>query len=216
MARFGMARQGLARQRRRDMERQGKALQGRQTFTLNEENMSSRSVKLALRRGVSIAGVKPGTVVSALEDIANSDKSKRLTAEKVLDASRPAKAPLHPAFEWNDEKAAENYRIHQARNVIRSVQVVNTQTGEKTPVWVYVPNSIGRGEYARTTVVVKSPDSFMLALSHLQKRVYEAAEAVEQLRRAARESGKDEDRLTQIGIAVHAMGVAQAALQSLH
>lgn len=42
----------------------------------------------------------------------------------VVDESRPEEAPLHPAFEWHDPKAAELYREHQATNLIKQVRVV--------------------------------------------------------------------------------------------
>ena len=42
----------------------------------------------------------------------------------VVDESRPEEAPLHPAFEWHDPKAAELYREHQATHLIKQVRVV--------------------------------------------------------------------------------------------
>lgn len=46
-----------------------------------------------------------------------------LTGEAVVEASRPEDAPLHPVFEWDDGKAAEAYRRHQATTLIRAVVV---------------------------------------------------------------------------------------------
>ena len=45
----------------------------------------------------------------------------RLTAEELVEESRPEDAPLHAEFEWNDSIAAEEYRKQQARVVIASV-----------------------------------------------------------------------------------------------
>lgn len=42
----------------------------------------------------------------------------------VVDESRPEEAPLHPAFEWRDPVAAEQWREHQASQLIRRVRVV--------------------------------------------------------------------------------------------
>lgn len=42
----------------------------------------------------------------------------------VVDASRPEDAPAHHLFEWDDDVAAEQYRLVQAREVIRSIEVI--------------------------------------------------------------------------------------------
>jgi len=46
-----------------------------------------------------------------------------LTGEVVVEASRPEDAPLHPVFEWDDVRAAEAYRRHQAGTMIRAILV---------------------------------------------------------------------------------------------
>ena len=47
-----------------------------------------------------------------------------LTNKNVLDAARPVKSPLHKAFEWDDAKAAEAYRLTQAGAMIRNLTIV--------------------------------------------------------------------------------------------
>lgn len=61
-----------------------------------------------------------------------------LRPRDVVDESRPEEAPLHPAFEWRDEVAAEKYREDQARQVIRSVRVVREEAPDKGPLLAYV------------------------------------------------------------------------------
>jgi hypothetical protein len=46
-----------------------------------------------------------------------------LTAQAVVDAARPPDHPLHQHFEWDEEKAAEKYRVQQARQLIRIVKL---------------------------------------------------------------------------------------------
>jgi hypothetical protein len=45
------------------------------------------------------------------------------TASEILEAATPADAPLHPAFEWDDSEAAHQYRLNQAREIPRCLQV---------------------------------------------------------------------------------------------
>ncbi|MBO9380014.1 hypothetical protein GG804_24920 [Sphingomonas histidinilytica] len=69
----------------------------------------------------------------------------RLDAKDVVDASRPADAPLHEAFEWDDETAAEAYRLDQARYLIRHIDVVVEKTAAD-PVAVRAFVSVKRDE----------------------------------------------------------------------
>jgi len=48
----------------------------------------------------------------------------------VVDEARPEEAPLHPAFEWRDPVAAEQWREHQASTLIKVVRVVPSAPAE--------------------------------------------------------------------------------------
>jgi hypothetical protein len=62
-----------------------------------------------------------------------------LTPSCVVDDSRPEEAPLHPCFEWDDEVAAEKYRVEEARRLIRNVYIeVENEEGRETPVLHHV------------------------------------------------------------------------------
>lgn len=63
----------------------------------------------------------------------------RLEPLNVVEASRDAGAPLHTAFEWDDGKAAQSWRLEQARYVIRSVEViVPKHSGGEAPIRAFV------------------------------------------------------------------------------
>jgi hypothetical protein len=46
-----------------------------------------------------------------------------VTPRDVVDSARSTNSPLHPFFEWNDQKAADLFRVEQARNMLRSIKV---------------------------------------------------------------------------------------------
>jgi|SRR5882724_3615433 len=46
-----------------------------------------------------------------------------ITPHMVVQAAKKEDSPLHKAFEWDDGKAAEKYRLVQARFLINSVQI---------------------------------------------------------------------------------------------
>lgn len=68
-------------------------------------------------------------IVRELERIEHRDKL--ITAEAVLRAATPATSPLHKFFEWNNSKAAEEFRLFQARRLIQSVSVVYEEDDTK-------------------------------------------------------------------------------------
>jgi hypothetical protein len=47
----------------------------------------------------------------------------RITPEMVVEAARDQNSPLHSAFIWDDAAAAEQYRLAQARVLLRRVRV---------------------------------------------------------------------------------------------
>jgi hypothetical protein len=67
-------------------------------------------------------------------DVAKAAKANggELTPRKLLSwAKRHKSSAIHEAFEWNDDAAAEAYRLEQARRVIRlCVHVIEIPAGE--------------------------------------------------------------------------------------
>lgn len=62
------------------------------------------------------------------EELENIEKRNgTITPQAVVDAARPEGSALHRVFEWNDEKAAEKYRLSQASTFIRCI----VRTGDK-------------------------------------------------------------------------------------
>ena len=56
-----------------------------------------------------------------------------LTPESLLNAARSAKHPLHGEFTWDDGRAAELYRLQEARYVIRAVAIVEVRSDGGQP-----------------------------------------------------------------------------------
>lgn len=78
----------------------------------------------------------------------------RLEAADVVESARAKSSPLHRYFEWNDTKAAAEYRLAQARLLIRSVEVIyETPRGDiRVRPFVHVPE---RDAYCDTTEVMR-------------------------------------------------------------
>jgi hypothetical protein len=62
--------------------------------------------------------------VSAREAlVALVERDGSITPASVLDEARDEASPLHTHFEWDDSEAAEQYRLVQARGLIRRYKV---------------------------------------------------------------------------------------------
>lgn len=100
-------------------------------------------------------------VISELKRIAD-ENSGLLLADKVVAAARNEDSPLHNRFEWNDSEAAHQYRLEQARHLIR-VAVEYVESGDKKlPFRVFVSLSPDRlnedGGYRSMVSVMRDPD----------------------------------------------------------
>lgn len=58
------------------------------------------------------------------------DENGKLTPELVVDVARREEHPLHTHFQWDDTIAAEQWRRHQAAELIRSVRIVYREAAE--------------------------------------------------------------------------------------
>lgn len=90
-----------------------------------------------------------GRVCAALEE------QNALTAQRLVDESRPEDAPLHDAFEWNDTIAAEEWRKHTARHIINSL-VIREET--QAPVRAFFNIRAEGSSYQSIHAIIKQPD----------------------------------------------------------
>ena len=79
---------------------------------------------------------KPQVVGEFLTQI--KKESGSLTPPAIVNAARPKKSPLHRYFEWDNSKAAEKWRLQQARLLVCSVVTVSVDGEETTPVRSFV------------------------------------------------------------------------------
>ena len=98
--------------------------------------------KYFARKGSRIKQADAEIIGPALEKI--KQRHKTLTAELILAEARRRRSPLNQFFEWDDTKAANQYRLVQARTMRGAIEVVINET--KIPA------------FHRVTVLVQSED----------------------------------------------------------
>lgn len=99
------------------------------------------------------------TLRRALEtEIARLAKNGRVTPEQVVAAARDPANPLHEEFEWDDSVAAHQWRLDQARAIIRSVRVTIEVQDIKVPVISYVRDPEADGQGYRSVVSLRTEE----------------------------------------------------------
>lgn len=81
----------------------------------------------------------------------------------VVDAARNPNSSMHGQFEWDDGEAAEQYRLYQARILIRRVQVEVIRPDNQV---VHIPTFVRAGDgngYLETQVAIGTPRHFRAA-----------------------------------------------------
>ena len=74
---------------------------------------------------------KPEIAAKALEAI-RKKKGGKYSPVDVVTAAKAANHPLHKEFEWNDKKAAAEQRLERASYLVRSLEVVVSDTKDTT------------------------------------------------------------------------------------
>jgi hypothetical protein len=100
----------------------------------------------------------------ALEAIYERDGA--LNPEAVVEIAAEPTSPLHRYFDWDNEKAGNQHRLNQARNLIRVAVKVLPQVSNQ-PVRQFVSLSTlrgtGTGSYLATVDIVDDADRYEIA-----------------------------------------------------
>ena len=90
------------------------------------------------------------------EECKRLESEGNLTPKALVDASRPEDAPLHPAFEWDNDVAAERWREEQARHIVRMLEVKVEQVEQ--PVRAFVSVDVGEEKRSYKDVMIVMRD----------------------------------------------------------
>lgn len=146
------------------------------------------------------------------------ERDGSLKPSVVVKEARASKNPLHSEFEWDNKKASVQYRLEQARRLIRKV-VVHVEEGgvsERQNVYVHVPSeSREEGIYVTSAVLASDQLLFIRAHREALEKLNGAANAVHQLESIANEDKASSDKLSLISMADKALDTAQTAIRKL-
>lgn len=142
------------------------------------------------------------------------ERDGEVRASVLVDEARPKSSPAHPFFEWKDSVAAQEYRLIQARKLIKRVVVEIEGREERL---VHVPRvttaqDSKEGYYKPVSVVVESPTEFELALSEATAKLGSARRSVDRLRYAAEKLSDTDDRAAMISQVAKGLELLEYAL----
>lgn len=105
-------------------------------------------------------------------------KHNGVTAEIILDESRDKKAVLHPCFEWDNKKAAEQYRLQQARNLMSNlvqVEIIEEKSKKATNTCVRAFVSIephnNKAVYRPISLAMSNEDTRKVVIANAYKEL---------------------------------------------
>lgn len=81
-----------------------------------------------------------------------------LSAENILSESRNDNAILHPLFEWQEDVAAEKYRMQQARFILNNIHIKVIKNGNSLLIPVYEVVTINKERGYRSINVMTQSD----------------------------------------------------------
>lgn len=101
----------------------------------------------------------PQKVGKELDALAGQNAGK-LTPPAVVEYAKDPKTEAHKCFQWDDTAAAFQFRLQQARQLVRSIEVITTDKGEsrKEPlvVNVIVKGDDGADQHYSTPARIRS------------------------------------------------------------
>jgi hypothetical protein len=131
-----------------------------------------------LRGSAQVAG-------EAIERIAKKHGGVCPPRALVEEAKRP-RHPCHAMFEWDDESAADEWRVEQARRIIRSIRVVRGKGQRPRQAYVHVKSEGAEHEgYMDADRAMAAPDLRALVLQEAVDALHALQERYDHLEELA-------------------------------
>lgn len=116
-------------------------------------------------------GINAQTVAEELRAIGDE-----FSPAQIVDAARDESTELHKCFEWDDTKAAELYRLKQARNIVQALVIEEqVRPKERPEIRVFYKPEKSSG-YMETKKIVRDEDAYanLLAQARQELRIFKA------------------------------------------
>jgi hypothetical protein len=110
------------------------------------------------------------------DEIANIGEA--VTAEQIVDKAKDKNTELHKCFTWDDESAAEKYRIIEARQIVRHLvrEELPDVKNDTPPLRIFYKTNNGEGYKHIERTIIKREDEYqaLLARAMMELRAFKA------------------------------------------
>lgn len=109
--------------------------------------------------------VEPEAAYKVVMDVRKKNNGEA-SADDIVKAATPKRNPLHPEFEWDDATAGHEYRLTQARAIVRHLVEVRKDTKTSRPQRIFevvrVPQKVdSEGKRQRVKSVYRTVEDIM-------------------------------------------------------
>lgn len=121
-----------------------------------------------------VAGMYKGIDAQAVADeIAGIGEA--VTAEQIVDRAKDENTELHKCFTWDDEAAAEKYRIIEARQIVRHLvrEELPDAKNDTPPLRVFYKTNNGEGYKHIERTIIKKEDEYQALLGRAMMELRE-------------------------------------------
>ena len=112
-----------------------------------------------------------------------------LLPQHVVDAARPADAPLHNCFTWDDHACGERVRREEAGQLLKVVISYKNKPAEGKPLLVRVHLTQKKTAYVDPALVSDRVDLYLSKIRHAQERMGSLCRELNELRLFATTQG---------------------------
>ncbi len=123
---------------------------------------AQRLLSFAWREGRALKA-DANEIGKALSDLAvklGRDEFQEIESWELVDEARDPSSIFHPLFEWDNDRAAHEHRLDQARRIFSSIsfQIISPGVSEKQVI-AYVSLQVeGRRAYMPTTIAARNAE----------------------------------------------------------
>lgn len=117
----------------------------------NSLQLSAKNAEYQWSEGVS-AQVRKADIKQVLKELRWIEENNgEITPALVVEAARDTDSVLHPYFEWNNQKAADQWRVRQASAILGAIEVKIIKEGKPIRMQAYQINRVPFHKQAETT-----------------------------------------------------------------
>lgn len=87
-----------------------------------------------------------------------------VSAEQIVEFARNPESELHKSFTWDNDIAAEKWRVHEARQVLCNLVIKKTDGKKQEREEIRLFHNIESGHYKLISVIIQNEDEYQSLL----------------------------------------------------